>query len=484
MKFRNIILLLFATIVSLASCSDDESFTLSPSRLLTFSADSIKLDTLFSNVPSRTKDFWVYNRSGEGIRCTNIRLERGNQSGFRVNVDGSYLGAAVGFQTSNVELRNKDSIRIFVEATTPYNHQDKPQLVEDNLLFTLESGVTQKVNLNAYSWDAQLLNNVHIEKDSVLTSNQKPIVIYGGLTVDSMATLTLPAGTTLYFHADAGIDVYGRLLALGEPDMNVTLRGDRIDRMFNDLPYDMVSGQWQGVRFHTSSYDNLLQYTDIHSTFDGVVVDSSNVNRNTLTMLCSTIHNCQGFGLHSVNSRINLVNCQLTNTLNDCLFVDGGHAELNACTLAQFYPFHPIKGTALHFSSVNHDLLQLACHNSLITGYADSEMIGEVGDSTTVFNYLFSHCIIRDTTHIEYVDTINTFQSVIFEDPTDTTIVYGKKHFVSASNYIYDFQLDSISPAIGKADLTTAPSNDRRGTLRDELPDIGAFEWKPTTNQQ
>ncbi|MBP3843483.1 MAG: right-handed parallel beta-helix repeat-containing protein, partial [Prevotella sp.] len=149
MKFRNIILLLFATIVSLTSCSDDESFTLSPSRLLTFSADSIQLDTLFSNVPSRTKDFWVYNRSGEGIRCTNIRLERGNQSGFRVNVDGSYLGAAVGFQTSNVELRNKDSIRIFVEATTPYNHQDKPQLVEDNLLFTLESGVTQKVNLNA-----------------------------------------------------------------------------------------------------------------------------------------------------------------------------------------------------------------------------------------------------------------------------------------------------------------------------------------------
>ena len=189
---------------------------------MTFSTDTVRLDPVFSNVPSPRRDMWVYNRSGEGIRCTNIRLERGNQSGFRVNVDGTYLGASSGYQTNQVELRDKDSLRVFVEVTTPYNHAGKPNLVDDNLIFTLESGVVQKVNLNVYSWDAQLLRDVKISRDSVLSSGATPIIIYGGITVDEGATLTIAAGTTLYFHADAGIDVFGRLNILGNADENVT----------------------------------------------------------------------------------------------------------------------------------------------------------------------------------------------------------------------------------------------------------------------
>lgn len=480
MKFRNIILLLFATIVSLASCSDDESFTLSPSRLLTFSADSIKLDTLFSNVPSRTKDFWVYNRSGEGIRCTNIRLERGNQSGFRVNVDGSYLGAAVGFQTSNVELRNKDSIRIFVEATTPYNYQDKPQLVEDNLLFTLESGVTQKVNLNAYSWDAQLLSNVRISRDSVLSATDKPVVVYGGITVDSAATLTLAAGSTFYFHADAGIDVHGTLIAEGTPEANIVLRGDRLDRMFDNLTYDQISGQWKGLHFQSSSYGNRLVYTDIHSPFDGIVADSSDVERMKLEMVCSTIHSCQGYGLHAINSRIKLENCQITNTQNDCLCLDGGWADVNACTIAQFYPFQAINfiGNALHFTADRYNLLMLSCQNSLITGWGSIQLRGEQGDSATICNYAFANCIIRDTTKIENVDTVKLFRNVVFENDSDMTTAYKKHFIVTESSYSYDFRLDSLSTAIDKGDPATAPPIDRNGLPRDERPDIGAFEYK------
>ena len=50
------------------------------------------------------RSFWVYNRNDAGLRCTSVRLERGNQSGFRVNVRGEYLGAEVGYQTNNIEL--------------------------------------------------------------------------------------------------------------------------------------------------------------------------------------------------------------------------------------------------------------------------------------------------------------------------------------------------------------------------------------------
>ena len=101
--------MLLFVVASFVSCSDDDSFSLSTNHLLTFSTDTVKLDTVFSNVPTPTKTLWVFNRSGDGIRCVNVRLERGNQTGFRVNVDGTYLGEASGFQTSNVEIRNKDS---------------------------------------------------------------------------------------------------------------------------------------------------------------------------------------------------------------------------------------------------------------------------------------------------------------------------------------------------------------------------------------
>ena len=476
MKLQHIIIIIIAALAILTACTDDDSFTQSPSNLLTFSKDTIKLDTVFSNVPTVTQDFWVYNHSGDGIRCNNIKLERGNQAGFRVNVDGTYLGPATGFQTNNVEIRNKDSIRIFVEATTPYNNNTQPQLVEDNLIFTLESGAIQKVNLKVHSWDAILLNNVNITKDSIIDSPQKPIVIYGGITVDTTATLTINPGTTLYFHADAGINVYGKLIAQGQPEAEVTLRGDRLNRLFDNLPYDQVSGQWQGIHFYPTSYENQLQYTDIHSPFNGIQTDSSDVSRDKFTITNSTIHNCQGYGIHAVNSKITIINSQITNTLNDCLYIEGGNADIQSCTLAQFYPFEAyiFQGMAMHLDADTHPLLSFTCLNTLVTGAVnDVLLINLPTDTTQACNYYFSHCILR-TPVVE--DSIR-FTNVVFEDPEDTTIVNGRKHFLPTTDYLFNFQLDSISTAIDHADPATSPSNDRNGRLRDERPDIGAYEY-------
>ena len=143
-----------SVVMLMVACTDDDTFTTSHSNLLSFSTDTLRLDTTFSNVPTSTKTFWVYNKSGDGLRLTNVRLAQGNQTGFRVNVDGIELSAENGYQVSNLEVRNKDSIQVFVEMTSPLNNALTPQEVSDNLLFTLESGVQQKVNLSAYSWDA------------------------------------------------------------------------------------------------------------------------------------------------------------------------------------------------------------------------------------------------------------------------------------------------------------------------------------------
>ena len=274
MKCRYLIQFLL-TVVLCVACTDDDSFTTSPSYLLTFSTDTVKMDTVFSKIPSSTRTFWVFNRSGEGIRCVDVRLANGNQTG--------------------------------------YGYPD-PQILEDNLVFTLESGAVQKVNLNAYTWDADILTDVTV-KDELVLEGSKPTIIYGMMRVEEGATLRIPAGKTVYFHGNSGLEVYGRLMTEGTADANVVLRGDRMDRMFDYLPYDMVSGQWQGIHIYESSYDNVLEYTDVHGAFNGIVCDSAAVDRQKLTMRNVTVHNCQGAGLSAVNAKVTLENCQLTNTL-------------------------------------------------------------------------------------------------------------------------------------------------------------------------
>lgn len=128
-------------VASLASCSDDDKFTASPTVTLSFSTDSVKMDTVFNTVGSRTYDFWVYNRGSRGLHLQSVRLRQGNQTGFRVNVDGSYLDNALGAVVTDLEVRSGDSLRVFVEFTAPHNQQPTPQLVEDDLVFLLESGI-------------------------------------------------------------------------------------------------------------------------------------------------------------------------------------------------------------------------------------------------------------------------------------------------------------------------------------------------------
>lgn len=472
----NILLLL--GVATFCACDDGDSFTVSQSNALTFSTDTVSLDTLFSTVPSSTRSFWVYNKSGDGLRCTSVRLEGGNQSGFRVNVDGVYLSPDQGYNASDIEVRNRDSIRVYVELTSARANSDAPKHLSDNIVFTLESGREQKVALDAWTWDATFVRNLTVSRDTTVAAAGKPIVVYGMLSVEEGATLTIAAGTTLYFHGDAGIDVKGRLVCRGEAGNEVTMRGDRLDRMFDYLPYDRVSGQWQGVHISETSYDNEIMYTDIHSAFDGIRVDSSDVTRQTLTLSHSTVHNCQGDALSTVNSKVSVENCQLTNALGHCLSVDGGDVDVNSCTIAQYYPFEGLRGSALYFSGVDYPLVNISCRNTIITGYADDEMMGgkPTDDSGNAFNYSFADCIIR-TPEVGDEEKPH-FENVVFEDVKDT-VSCGRKHFalVDGDRQAYDFHLRKESSAIGKANPATTAKTDRDGRSRDATPDIGAYEY-------
>ena len=428
----------------LTACSDNDSFSTDSSLRLTFSTDTVRLDTLFAEVPSVTYTFWIYNRANDGLRIKTARLEKGNQTGFRVNLDGTFLNP-VG---QDFEVRKGDSLRVFVEITSYESHSVEPQLVEDNLLLTLESGVEQKVNLRTYSWDALKMTNLEVEEDMTIES-EKPLILYGGgIYIAKGATLTL-RNTELYFHDEAGILVDGRLVA-----DNCLLRGDRLDYMFDYLPYDRVSGQWPGIAILGNAEGCWLTDTEVRNTWNGIWADSTHV-----VLVNSIIHNCRGHALYAKHSKVMLDYVQLSNAEQDCLSLLGCEAVVNHCTLAQFYPLVGGRGAALRYEATTWPMI-LDCRNTLVTGYDDNVVKVNKDDEDDKdkkekkgeLSYYFENCLLRTP---EVTEEEASYVNSLWESPKDE--FQGKQHFLTfdEDNLVYDFTIVQESPAyerqIGRA---------------------------------
>ena len=427
---KRLFLFITVTVAVLSACTDNDSFSADRSAGLSFSLDTLRMDTMFSAVPSTTYNFWVYNRSGDGLRISSVRLERGNQTGFRVNVDGTYLNPVA----TDLELRKDDSLRVFVEVTPVENYADKPQLVTDNLLFLLESGREEKFNLRTWAWDAEKLTDVGVDHDMTIES-AKPVVIYGdSVRVRPGATLTV-RNTTLYFHDGTGIAVEGSLVL-----ENSVLRGDRLDHMFDYLPYDRVSGQWPGVKVYSGG-SLTMNGSELHSSYDGIVCEAG----STAALTASIVHNTKGHGLFAEDATVSLDHCVLSNTQGDCLSLNGGTAMVDHCTLAQFYPFTAYRGAALRFGHTEQKLV-LTCSNTLVTGYEDDVLMGEPRGEETA-EYTFQNCLLRTP---EVTDDAEAFQDIVWEKKDDEA--GGKKHFllVDEENLKYDFTIVSTSPCYEK----------------------------------
>lgn len=161
------------------------------------------------------------------------------------------------------------------------------------------------------------------------------------------------------------------------------------------------------------------------------------------------VHNSSGHGLELYNAYVGIKDCQITNNQGDCVLAYGGAVLMDGCTIAQFYPFVADHGVALRFfnsyQGLAYPLEILSCQNSILTGYADDELMGTQERADTSYNYVFEKCLLRtpevnDTTH---------FKNIIWEKSTDE--IQGKKQFVliDETNLKYDFHLDSLSTAKG-----------------------------------
>ena len=471
-------------VMMMFSCEDTESFSTNEALRLSFSEDTVSFDTVISTVMSSTKRVMIFNNNKEGLRVTSARLASGGASGFRINVDGR-KGPVV----NDIEVLKEDSIFMLVEVKTDVTNSVEPVVVRDSVLFTLESGVVQKLILEAQGQDAIILRAPRCKRgETMVFQSGMPYLIYDSLVVDSDATVNIEAGATLMFHSNASILVHGRLNINGEKGRMATLRGDRTDRMFTYLPYDRIDAQWGGIRLYGSSTNNVIRYADIHGGNYGIECDSTGTDKVKLTIENSIITNVSGFGLWAENCKIDARNSIISNARYDCVNVTGGEYDFVHCTIAQFYALGTYsEGNALRIANVKElDPCALTFHmdNSIVTGFAKDEVFAsrfkgnnEVAKDEALFDLIFYNCLVT-------TDTIGAgeyFVDCIIDDINGD--INRKKHFknIDTHAFMFDYHLDSLSNARGKASnaYITALPNDMYGTERKAgNVDIGALQGK------
>ncbi len=481
------ILLTFSVvaIIVLSACQKDEILTDSNVRL-EFSMDTLRFDTVFTEIGSATRILKVYNRNDQRISISSIGLENGAASKFRVNIDG--IAAA---QATDIEIPAEDSIYIFVEVTIDPDAplSISPFVIHENIVFETNGNI-QEVVLEAWGQNANYFPSRFSGGNiALLTCNMsefafddpKPYVIFGILAVDS-CKLTLPPGTRIYVHGGlqgSGEQLYndgilyfgknGTLNIQGTLDNPVIIEGDRLEEEFDD-----VQGQWGGIRLSEGSKDHYIENAIIKNSIVGVRVDSA----ACLIIKNSQIANVAGAGLLGVHADIYGENC----LINDCgsfgvQLEYGGNYEFNYCTMASY----GVDAEALRLS--NALCLDQLCRefrpNPINAKFNNCIVMGSKSDELTFFNrsdeigfdYDFKNCVVR----IDDLDEPEAFPDFFEHCIGCINYTQGDALFVDVDEA--DYHLDTLSIADKNAFVIDEIQFDLEGTMRDAVsPDIGALE--------
>lgn len=462
MRYLLILFFLLLASVGVQSCISDD-FTDSSSVRLRFSTDTVTFDTVFTGLGTPTARLKVFNPDKKGVNISSIRFSN-PESAFSMNVDG-----VSGSSFSNVEIRGGDSIFIFIECYIPEDQAQRPFLVEDRLQFTT-NGTTQSVQVEAYGQNVSRLRNVEVTSDMTLTADT-PYVVFDSLTVRPGATLRINPGVQLLFHDKASLVVEGTLEAVGEPGKLIAMRGDRLDDVLPDVGYDIMAGQWKGVRIAAGSFGNRMEYCDMRSTSDGLRIDSTaDVSRQKLTLVNSWLHNSQTTVLSSRYAKVDAYGCIFSEAAGAVVSLTGGVHDFSQCTLANYYLFSVISSPILSLyhllpedaaSGNPNPLMSATFSNSIIYGLASDINEGDLTGSDVYLRYVLMKAAGSDDA--------NFIHCLWDTDPEFETI---------REDYYFNYRLKEGSPAIGAGDATlTAPqtASDIDGIRRAVPPALGAY---------
>ena len=462
------ILTTIAVIIFFCSCQKEKMGT-SSETALHFSSTTITFDTLFTSIGSPTKNLRVTNQSNETVVISSVILSGGNQSGFRLNVNGEASN-----ETYNVPIPPQDSIFIFIEATLGKTGKSGPLITEDSIIFRVNN-VEQKVQLMAWGQDFVMING-NITKDAVWT-NDRPYLVYNEATVDSGRTLTVEAGTSVYFHKNAGLMVKGTLIVNGTFADPVEFKGDRLEPAYSDIP-----DQWNGIILCSGSHNDIINFAKIKNANTGLQVGTIEHSGFASLELSNTlIKNMSWSGIWAMKSKILAYNCVISNVRYYCTaLLLGGDYQFFHTTFANYYNdiSSGVRTTETLVisnylvdtnSGIRYvgDLSQALFGNCIITGNRINELLLSM-DTKGETNYLFDRSLIQ---------IADTFKLV---NPGSFTDVIRNVNPRFISPYTGNFELDTLSIAKDYGRMSYAKSYpvdlNNVSMIIDAGPDLGAFE--------
>lgn len=466
-KMRYILLTFIALLgLTVVSCIEDD-FTSSPSDVLTFSRDTVSFDTVFTDLGTPTARLKVYNKAKKSVKISSIRF-RNDDTPFTLNVDGMS-----GREFRDVEIRGKDSIYIFIECFLKPDDSDKPVLVGDKLDF-ITNGIAQSVVVEAYGQNVTRLKAVTLDADMTLTP-ERPYVVFDSLVVAPGVTLDIRPGVKLLFHDKASLVVRGRLRAKGEVGKLIDMRGDRLDNVLPDVNYDIMAGQWQGVRFTPESFDNEMSYVNMRSTVSGLTIDScGDLSRSKLVITNSWLHNSQGRVLTSRYAAVDAYGVCFSEAASAVVALYGGLHKFVQCTIANNYLFAvPDEPILSLYHLLEKDKEE--CSLPLMKASFENSIIYGIGSDLNVGDLATSDVYMRNVLFKSKGDDDEHFISCIWDsDPLFYTV---------RNDYVFNYRLMPESPAIGAGNpayLTSECMYDMDGIYRlsTVCPDLGAYVYQ------
>lgn len=520
-----IYLLLIGFCITFSSCRDDFEFKPS-SGGLEFSRDTVYLDTVFTNIGSSTYTLKVYNRSNEDISIPSIRLRKGQQSKYRLMVDG-----IPGKEFSNVELLAKDSMFVFIETTANIADANTDDfLYTDEIDFSSTTG-NQEIPLVTLIQDAYFLYpqrdsegnyenipyndtlNVYgfnLDENDITNGNEynwrnnKPYVIYGYAAVPAGKTLTVDPGARVHFHADSGLIVKqgGKLVINGglsttdAMENEVIFEGDRLEPDFADIP-----GQW-GAIILMSDQENTINHLTLKNAGVGILAQAQQDGVfPKLTINNSQIYNCANFGILAVGATISGENFVANNAGTAAVaFTRGGTYNFKYSTFSNYFnsynqvplllnDYQQISETAINVQNLTANF-----HNCIMYGSSNvSVSMEKIDGGGTTYNINYRNSLLK---LIDFGNQLNSnplYPGTANEQDTLNMVEYtgckiaantteNKPNFKDGANN--KIQLITDTEGVGPEgtadpDVFTLFSTDITGTTRSSTPDMGAYQSTP-----
>ena len=480
------ILFVFICACALVSCreyqpSDD------PSLRLRFSCDTLSFDTVLTEQGSATLQLMVYNPNKNALVIDRVWMDDGEA--FKVNMDGEQDLSRL----TELPVYGGDSLFVFVRiADFGALAENGVVRIEDHLHFHLKTDVTQSVTLEAYGQNVTRLGlrGGRLQYDTYHFTAARPYLLFD--TVIVVGDMTIDAGATLYMHKGASIYALGNVTAKGTREQPVSIRGDRLDRLFDSVPYLYASGGWNGIYLQADQPRNYqLEYVDILSGNVGLYAYSSCTDSlPQLRMNGCRIHNHALYGLVLVNTDAQVVNTEISNCASYCVYCSGGEHDFIHSTIASYFGYTTIRIQSVakeNAAAVFIDNLQktgpktvTSFYNCIITGYLTDQLV-----VATPFDQYYPGTFLGNYLKTDTLRVPHALANTYWQDPkqvpesADTVPVF-RNHFYEYKKYVYyDFHLDSLSPAIGIGDsLTALPwPMDRDGLSRTNCPpDAGCYQ--------